>query len=223
MKRIIALILSCLMLLALTACGTEQPETTTVPETTAVPETTVAPTEAKTLSAREVLDSLKAQLGDSYGCSADEEEAVFAGYYGLDLARINSWASQQHAVTAANMDMAIVIETKDGYAEEAAAALQKGFEQKAGYAQLYNMDLARIGEARLFVQGNFVALLLLGQRPDEEASQEEQAKFAAAEGEKVDAAWNAIFGEVPENIIVIPEPDAGGQGGGMRPGIRPRG
>ena len=220
MKRIIALTLACLMLLALTACGKEKAETTTAPETTAVPETTAAPTEAKKLSAQEVLDALKAQLGDSYACTAAEEEAQFAGYYGLDMSKIESWASEHHAVTAANMDTAIVIQTKDHYAREAAAALQAGFDQKAGYAQMYNMDLARIGEARLYVEGDYVALLLVGQRPDEEASQEEQAKFAAEEGKKVDAAWASVFGEEPDNFIVIPE--AGGQGGGMRPGVRPR-
>ena len=58
-------------------------------------------------------------------------------------------------------------------------------------------------QARLFVNGSYVALLIEGEQGDWEASDEEQAKFAAAEAAKVDAAWSAIFGSA-ENSIVIP-------------------
>ena len=61
-------------------------------------------------------------------------------------------------------------------------------------------------QARLFVNGNYVALLILGAEGDWEASDEEQAKFAAEEADKVDSAWSGIFGSA-ENSITIPEDD----------------
>ena len=141
------------------------------------------------------------------------------GYYGLDAQQIESWVHEVHSVSSANMDQALILKVKEGYAQQAAQTLQKGFDQKAGYAQMYSMDLARIGEARLFVTGNYVALLVLGRTTD--AAPEEQAKLAADEGEKIDAAWEQIFGVHPENQITIPEPQQTPEGG--MGGLRPRG
>lgn len=58
---------------------------------------------------------------------------------------------------------------------------------------MYNMDLQRVLNARLFVSGNYVALLIEGAQGDWQVSDEEQAKFAAEEAVKVDDAWEAIF------------------------------
>ena len=68
---------------------------------------------------------------------------------------------------------------------------------------MYNMDLQRVLQARLFVNDNYVALIVEGEQADWQTSDEEQAKFAADEAAKVDAAWSAIFGS-SENSIVIP-------------------
>ena len=67
-------------------------------------------------------------------------------------------------------------------------------------------DLQRVLNARLFVSGNYVALLIEGAQGDWQVSDEEQAKFAAEEAVKVDDAWKAIFGSA-ENSISIPEDD----------------
>ena len=61
------------------------------------------------------------------------------------------------------------------------------------------------------MNGNYVALLILGAQGDWELSGEEQAKFAAEEAAKVDAAWSGIFGSA-DNSIVIPA-DNGNSGG----------
>ena len=55
-------------------------------------------------------------------------------------------------------------------------------------------------------RGAKVALLILGAQGDWEASDEEQAKFAADEAAKVDDVWSGIFGSA-DNSIVIPEDD----------------
>lgn len=77
---------------------------------------------------------------------------------------------------------------------------------------MYNMDLQKVLQARLFVNGNYVALLILGAGGRLELSDEEQARFAAGEAAKVDAAWSGIFGSA-ENVIVIPEDDGSDNGG----------
>ena len=51
---------------------------------------------------------------------------------------------------------------------------------------------------------NEAQMKILGAQGDWEASDEDQAKFAADEAAKVDAAWSGIFGSA-DNTIVVPE------------------
>ena len=99
---------------------------------------------------------------------------------------------------------------KDGYAQEAAAALQEGFSKVLSYARMYDMQVAKVEEARLFVNGNYVALLILGAEGDWEADAETQAQFAADEAAKVDAAWEAIFGSAENSIVLTEDNGSGG-------------
>ena len=103
-----------------------------------------------------------------------------------------------------NPSSAVILKVQEGYAQDAAALLQSGYEQVLSYSRMYNMDLQKVLQARLFVNGNYVALLILGAQGDWEASDEDQAKFAADEAAKVDAAWSGIFGSA-DNTIVVPE------------------
>ena len=196
MKRILAMILAAFMLLAAVACTAK-----TDPNTE--PSDSKADTPAVTMTAQEILDSLKKSLGDSYASDTAETEDRMSGYWGLDMSQIESWAAEGDSNSSLNMDCAIVLKVKDGYAEDAAKLLQTGFEQILSYARMYNMDLQRVLQARLFVNGNYVALIIEGEQGDWEASDEEQAKFAADEATKIDAAWSEIFGSA-DNSIVIP-------------------
>ena len=88
-----------------------------------------------------------------------------------------------------NASAAVVFKVKDGYAKDAAAALQTSYEQALSYARMYNMDLQKVLQARLFVNGNYVALLVLGAAADDEAA-------------KVDAAWSNIFSSADNSIVI---------------------
>lgn len=197
MKRILTFALALVMVLSLAACGSKRDENS-------------GNDNDVTLTAQEVLEQLKKSLGDSYASDTAETEDRISGYYGLDLSKIESWAAESDSNSSLNMDCAVVLKVKDGYAQDAAAALQTSYEQVLSYARMYNMDLQRVLNARLFVNGNYVALLIEGAQGDWQASDEEQAKFAAEEAVKVDDAWKAIFGSA-ENSISIPE-DSGNSG-----------
>ena len=176
MKRVITLLLSLMLVLSLAACGNSN--------------NNGGKTEV-TLTAAEVLDSLKKSLGESYTSDTAETEDRMTNYWGLDLSQVES---------------AIILKVKDGYANTAAAALQKGFDQIVSYNRMYDMDLQRVLQGRLYINGNYVALLIEGQQGDWQASAEDQAKFAAEEAAKVDEAWKAIFGAAV-NAITIPADD----------------
>ena len=44
------------------------------------------------------------------------------------------------------------------YAQDAAALLQQSFDQVVSYARMYDMDLQRVLQGRLYISGNYVAL-----------------------------------------------------------------
>ena len=198
MKRILTFLLAVVMAFSLAACGSKADDSS---EKTDVD-----------MTAQEIMDTLKEKLGDSFGCDVAETEDNISGYWGLDMEQVESWASMSNSNSAVNSSYAVIVKVKDGYAQDAAALLQTGYEQILSYSRMYNMDLQKVLQARLFVNGNYVALLILGAQGDWEASDEVQAKFAAEEATKVDAVWSDIFGSA-DNSITVPEDNSNNNGG----------
>ncbi len=187
-KKVTALLLALMMVLSLAACGGKQDNNKNDP----------AP--AADMTAQQVLDTLKEKLGDSYGCDLAEDEDRMTNYYGLDLSQIDSWAAESSKNSALDASTAVVLKVKDGYAQDAAAALQTSYDQVLDYSKMYSMNLPMVQQARLFVNGNYVALLILGQLPDDNTADE--AKLAQGEAAKVDAAWQELFGSASNQIVV---------------------
>ncbi len=191
MKKFICVLLAAIMLLSLAACGTKNTDSDS---TDADSNSTDSGTTDVTLTAQEVLDKLKETLGDSYGCDAADDEDRMTNYYGLDLTQVESWASEASSMSALNPSTAVVLKVKDGYADTAASLLRERYQQVLDYSEMYNMSVPMVEQARLFVSGNYVALLILGQTPDGDVTAEEEAQLAQDESAKVDSAWKAIFG-----------------------------
>lgn len=187
-KKVTALLLALMMVLSLAAYGGKQDNNKNDP----------AP--AADMTAQQVLDTLKEKLGDSYGCDLAEDEDRMTNYYGLDLSQIDSWAAESSKNSALDASTAVVLKVKDGYAQDAAAALQTSYDQVLDYSKMYSMNLPMVQQARLFVNGNYVALLILGQLPDDNTADE--AKLAQDEAAKVDAAWQELFGSASNQIVV---------------------
>lgn len=189
MKKATALLLALMMVLSLAACGNSNDNGNKDSGNTTVDKT-----------AQEVLDALKEKLGDSYGCDLAEDEDRMTNYYGLDMSKIDSWAAESSENSALDLRTAVVLKVKDGYAEDAAALLQERYDQVLDYVRMYSMNVAQVEQARLFVNGDYVALLILGQTPDENTADE--AKLAQDEAAKVDAAWQDIFGSASNQLVV---------------------
>ena len=198
MKRILTFVLALSMALSLAACGGKADDNKKNDNNTEV-----------TMTAQEIMDTLKEKLGDSFECDTAESEDRMSGYWGFDMDKVEDWAAMGNFNSAINPSAAVILKVKDGYAQDAAALLQTGYEQILSYSRMYNMDLQKVLQARLFVNGNYVALLILGAQGDWEASDEVQAKFAAEEAAKVDEVWRGIFGSA-DNGITIPEEDNNG-------------
>lgn len=164
-----------------------------------------AASKKKNPTAKQVLKSLKKSLGKSYTSDQKETKERLESYWDLDMKKVASWAAETNS-NSMQSDCTIVLKVKKGYAKKAAAKLQNGYEQILSYNRMYNMDTQRVLQARLYVNGNYIALIIEGQQPDYNDSAEAQAKFAAKEGKKIDKAWKKIFGSA-KNKIKIPKDD----------------
>lgn len=203
MKPILTFVLALSMALSLAACGGKADDNKKNDNNTEV-----------TMTAQEIMDTLKEKLGDSFECDTAESEDRMSGYWGFDMDKVEDWAAMGNSNSAINPSAAVILKVKAGYAQDAAALLQTGYEQILSYSRMYNMDLQKVLQARLFVNGNYAALLILGAQGDWEASDEVQAKFAAEEAAKVDEVWRGIFGSA-DNGITIPEEDGSNNNGGF--------
>ena len=202
MKRILTFVLALSMALSLAACGGKADDNKKNDNKTEV-----------TMTAQEIMDTLKEKLGDSFECDTAESEDRMSGYWGFDMDKVEDWAAMGNSNSAINPSAAVILKVKDGYAQDAAALLQTGYEQILSYSRMYHRDLQKVLQARLFVNGNYVALLILSAQGDWEASDAVQAKFAAEEAAKVDEVWRGIFGSA-DNGITIPEDDGSSNNGG---------
>ncbi len=179
--------------------------------TTAKSATAKAASTKKNPTAKQVLKSLKKSLGKSYTSDQKETKERLESYWGLNMKKVISWAAETNSNPSLQSDCAIVLKVKKGCAKKAAAKLQEGYEQILSYNRLYDMDTQRVLQARLYVNGNYVALIIEGRQPDYNDSAEAQAKFAAKEGKKIDKAWKKIFGSA-KNKIKIPKDDGSRKG-----------
>ena len=178
MKKFVCAVLALVMVLSLAACGSKQEDNDGGVD----------------LTAQQIVDKLKEALGDSYGCDAQEDADYMANYYELDMEQVEDWVAECASVSAVDPSTAVVLKVKDGYAETAAVHLRERYQQMLDYTKLYDMNVPTVQQARLFVNGNYVALLILGQTTNDDTA------LAESEGAKVDAAWKDIFGSA-ENAL----------------------
>lgn len=227
MKKFIALLLAALLLLTLAACAKDQTDGSDQAATEAsnvLP--TVAPTGAEQESqpdapAEPATDPASAQnhspaeieaaianaLGEGYLCTVDvPEDELFASVIGeIDLTRVKSWVAKQTTVPSLHIDSVVVAECEPDYAGEAVKLIIDRYAQTLDYARLYSFGVPKAEGARLYRVGDTVIFVVAGADPEDGADEAKAAELAEFEYKKVDAAIAELFGEVPENLMIIPE------------------
>ena len=160
-------------------------------------------TKKKALTANQVLSKIKKSMKSSYTCDNKLKMEDGITYYDLDKSKIESMAYEDNKNSSINMDIAVVVKVKKGYANTAKKKLQKSLTQTVDYNKLYNMDTIRVNQARIFVKGNYVGMFILGKKADDKLSAQKQAKIAKSEAAKIDKAWKAVFGGKVKNLAKI--------------------
>lgn len=157
----------------------------------------------KALTADQVLSKIKKSMKTSYTCDNKLKMSDGITYYDLDKSKVESMAYEANSNSSINMDVAVVVKVKKGYADTARAKLQKSLTQTVDYNKLYNMDTLRVNQARIFVKGNYVGMFILGKKASDKLSVQKQAKIAKSEAAKIDKAWKSVFGGNVKNLAKV--------------------
>ncbi len=165
-----------------------------------------------TLSPEEIKDKIADAVGaDNFLCDTEIEEFCLTNSYGFDLSKIESYVALQNSISSINPDTIIILKTKDDYADTAVDAINTIYAQSVSYIRQYPFNTAKVLNARLYSEADYVIYVIAGASYDGEDSEEEN-RLAVSEYEKIDEAIKDIFGKLPENKAVVPE-DTGSAGG----------
>lgn len=194
MKKLIALLLAALMVFSLAACSTSKNNNNSNEPVN----TDKTPAEIEAAIAK--------ALGEGYLATVDvPEEELFTSAIGrLDLTKVKTYVAKQAVIPSVDLDSVVIAECEDGYADEAVSLLNEAYAQTIDYIRQYPFGVAKVEGARLYKVGNTVMLIIAGASYDGEDG-EAEAKLAAEEYEKVDAALKDLFGSLPENLAVVPK------------------
>lgn len=213
MKKILCLVLAVLLLLSLAACseneaGKETAGPTDAPATkspTDAPATTEAPAPENIPAPKEIERLIADAVGlENYLAVVEvpKEELYSCALAEADLDKLESYVAKQALVSAVNMDTVVVAKCKEAdYAEELVKIFQMSYDRTMDYVRQYPFSVAKAENARLYRVGDTVMLILAGAEADAEASEEDAAKLAVSEYEKIDAALEKLLGFLPENLI----------------------
>lgn len=225
MKKSALIITALVLALTLASCGnqnTNTPDTSSPKAETVEPETdkpaeTTPDTMKDDSTASEITPaSIEKAIADAVGsenylCDTDIEESWLKNSFGLDLSKVKSYVAKQNAISAVNLDTVIILETEDGYADTAVELLNESYSGAVSYIRQYAFGVGKVMNARIYKEGNYVIYILAGASYEENDAEKED-EFAVSEYKKIDDALNSIFGEIPENLAVIPEDDGSSVG-----------
>lgn len=212
MKKSTLVLTSLLLALMLASCAPQNPAAndTTDPTSETTASDTAKPDGKKDgqpnseITPASIEKAIADAIGsDNYLCNTDIEESWLKNSYGFDLTKVKAYVAKQNAISAVNLDTVIILEVDEGYADTAADILNTSYSGTVSYICQYAFGVGKVLNARIYRERNYVMYILAGASYDGSDAEKEDA-LAVSEYGKIDAALKNIFGEVPENLAVIP-------------------
>lgn len=170
----------------------------TAKNNTAKDKTTKKNNKNKKSSAAYALNKMKKILKKTYTCDMKYNTRDAISYFGLAKNKIDSIAYEGKKNSSINMDIAVVVKAKKGYEATTRNKLKVALKQTTDYAKMYDMDLYRVQQARLYQSGSYIGLFIVGKTGNSDNAQKE-TKIAKQNSAKVDKAWKSVFGGSAKN------------------------
>ncbi len=178
--RFLALSLLCLMLLAAAGCRQRTSDT---------------------LTPAGIEDHLIRAIGtENYLCDRDISDEDLKWKFDLDFSRIKSYIARHNHTANENLDIVVIMESDPDYIPKVVEQLNVYFGKLIPYTIKYGCDVEKAAGGRIYVSGSFVAFIVAGRKAVERMTVVERKALADAEYKKIDDAWIALFGSLPENL-----------------------
>lgn len=220
MKKYIATITAAVLALMLTACSNTEskpndPQSSNSSNANNDSTSKTDNSQSADPSPKDIEAAIAKALGDGYLCTVDtpDDEIVLSCIGRLDLTKVDEYVVKKPEVYA--MDTVGIVKCKEGYTDEAAKLLNDNFAQCISYIRQYAFDVAKVEGTRIYRVGDILMYITAGAPATAEMSDEDAAKLAASEYEKIDNAIKELFGRLPENLAVMPEDNEDDNGGGL--------
>lgn len=182
-KKIVLLLVSCLLLVSLSACG-QKKEVTMTPEA--------------------IEQKFADALGtEHYLCDTNIEKDKFFQTYGLDEKEVESYVAKENKNPGENPDRVAIVKVKQDYTETAVELFNKAYSDIVETVRKSSSNLGKTLNACIYKQDNYVAFFLTGAAYDGDSS-EEELKIAKKDYETIQNTWKEIFGDTPSNLAIVP-------------------
>ncbi len=140
---------------------------------------------------QEVYEAVKSAYGDAYIPSMPYDEMMLEDIFGIkrDMAKE---VIAEGPMISAHVDTFVGLEAADGKAEEAKKALDAYRETLVNDTMQYPMNISKIQASQVYVVGDYVFFIMLGQIPDEMLEQGDESEMLKASQEQNQIAIDAI-------------------------------
>ena len=211
LKKITIMALAATLSLSAAACGGKSESTTAAPAATTEAKKDTTEKAPKELPAPEDIDAaIQKALGEGYLAVIEvpEDEIIMTPLRDLDMTKVDAYVAKQSKVSSVDPDTVMIVKCKDAaYADEIVKSFNEAFAQAMDYARQYPYNVAKVEGTRIYKINDTVMYIVGGARAAEGASEEDAAKLAESEYEKIDEAIRIACGSLPENLAVMTEPE----------------
>lgn len=193
MKKIVAFLLSFVMVVCLVACssnqGNEQENDGGKDNNTPLEQ-----------SPAEIEAAIADALGKGYNSTDDMPESrLLNNITGLDLDKLESYVAKETKLQS--HDTVIIVKCKEAsYAGELVDIFNGYLDTLVDEIRDYPVGVAKVENTRIFKAGDTVMFIIGGAGAPTE---EQEAEMALSEYKKIDNAIKNLLGYVPENLAVI--------------------
>ncbi len=148
---------------------------------------------AEGITAESIANAIKTAYGKNYLPNMQMDAEMIAAKFGIEADSYTEIYAESPMI-GAHPDTLVIVKPAEGKPEEVKGKLDAYREQLVNDTMQYPMNIAKINASQVVVKGDYAAFILLGAiNENENASDEEQAKFAE-EQEKIGVdAFNKCF------------------------------
>lgn len=143
-------------------------------------------------TAQEILDKIKADMGESYLPNTPLDEEMVKEILGIDLSLVEEYVAEIPMISI-NPDKVIILKAKEGKADEILPLLEAAKTNMIENTFTYPQNAEKVQATKLVHHGDYFGLLMLGDSDNMEEDPDARLEYAEKEVQKAVDAFNSMF------------------------------